>query len=71
MTPAERATKERQAQGLPAHVEDDRVLDRVAALLLADDERAGGGSLVAGTTRRRVNRTSPTRTRAVDADGQC
>jgi hypothetical protein len=36
MTPAERAAAERAAQGLPEHVEDEAVLDWVAALLTAE-----------------------------------
>ena len=47
MSAAERAAAERAAQGLPTYVEDDAVLDRIAALLdLAGTEEYRGGGPV-------------------------
>jgi hypothetical protein len=58
MTPAERATRERLAQGLGEHVEDERVLDQVAGLLRGTgDDDAGPHQ----QTRRRTGRSSPGR----------
>jgi hypothetical protein len=39
---AERVARERAAQGLPEHIEDEAVLDRVVALLVVEPE--GGGA---------------------------
>jgi hypothetical protein len=45
MTPAERARRERVAQGLPERIQDRDVLDQVAAILLdgtAEGQDEGG-----------------------------
>lgn len=41
MTPAERARRERVAQGLPERIQDQDVLDKIAAILLDGTGAAG------------------------------